>query len=90
MQQRSSQTAFLMLSEVSVDSPRYLLDNALHCVPNPQRLCLKSGLTIDVIHGNLRCYRTVHIEDDLPGLSVDAVQFPGKLCIQLQNLKLSD
>lgn len=47
-------------------------------------------LLVDVIHGNLRCYRTVHIEDDLPGLSVDAVQFPGKLCIQLQNLKLSE
>lgn len=30
---------------------------------------------MDVIHGNPRRCRTVHPEDDLPGLSLDAVQW---------------
>lgn len=39
MQSCSSQTAFLMLSEVSVDSPMYLLDNVLH-------VCTKSTMFV--------------------------------------------
>ena len=30
---------------------------------------------MNVIHGNPRHCRIIHIEDDLPGLSVDAVQW---------------
>lgn len=30
---------------------------------------------MDVIHGNPRHCRIVHVEDDLPGLSVDAAQW---------------
>lgn len=40
-------------------------------------VCVKSvGLIVHVIQGNPRHCRT---EDDLPGLSVDVVQFPRKL-----------
>lgn len=89
MQSCSSQTAFLMLSEASVDSPMYLLDNVLHMCTKSTMFVLKV-LDLLGIQGNPRHCRTVHTEDDHPGLSVDAVQFPGKLCIQLQNLKLSE
>lgn len=47
-----------------------------------------AGVIVDVIHGNPRHCRTVHTEDDLPGLSVDAVLFPGKRCMQLLSVQL--